>query len=352
MTEAARPAVASRIGATIDLDAPGRHAGFLKVPHSTHESAYGWIPVPIVTLANGEGPTVLLMAGNHGDEYEGQVALCNLVRALTPEDVRGRLIVLPAVNFPAAHAGRRTSPLDGGNLNRSFPGDPDGGPTSMIAHYVDSVLLPRCDYAADLHSGGSSLAYTPCALGNLFDDMPQRNATVLELLDVFGAPVSYVARRPMGADRAFGASARRRGVVAIGTEAGGGGTLSARALGMVERGLRRVLRHVGVAPGLAVEPGRGTRIVEVGGADHFVYATERGLYEPLVEPGDEVERGQPAARIHFPDTPWREPETVHFERAGLVLCKRVPARTERGDCLFHLGSAFGRDPAGGGAVGR
>ena len=46
--------------------------------------------------------------------------------------------------------------------------------------------------------------------------------------------------------------------------------------------------------------------------------------------------GQPAARIHFHHTPWREPEVLSFKRDGLVLCKRIPARCERGDCLFHL----------------
>jgi uncharacterized protein len=331
---------ASRIHATIDFDAPGLQTGFLRVPHSVHESAYGWIPVPVACLRHGDGPTVLLMAGNHGDEYEGQVAVGNLLRGLRADEVRGRLIMLPAANLPAAVAGRRTSPLDGGNLNRLFPGDPDGGPTAMIAHYIDSVLLPMCDVVIDLHSGGSSLAYTPCALGNLFADSPERNRKVLELLRVFGAPLSYVATRPMGADRALGASAKRRGVVAIATEAGGGGLVSPAALGVVERGLRRVLRHLGVVPDLEVEPPRATRIVEVGGPDYFVYASEPGVFEPLAELGDTVRRGQPAARIHFPHTPWRAPERVDFALDGLVICKRMPARTERGDCLFHLGTDF------------
>lgn len=332
--------VASRITSTVDFGAAGHRTGFLRVPHSTHESAYGWVPVPVACIANGSGPTMLMMAGNHGDEYEGQIALGNLVRTLRPDDVQGRLIVLPAVNFPAADAGRRTSPIDGGNLNRAFPGDPNGGPTAMIAHYVDSVLLPMCDFAADLHSGGSSLALVPCALGNLFDDTPSRNARVLELLQVFGAPVSYVSKRPMGADRAFGAACRRHGVVAIGTEAGGGGTVQPGALRMVERGLARVLAHLGIVTRAPVDPSPGTRLLEIGGADYFVYATERGLVEPLVELGDQVAAGQPAARIHFPDTPWRDPVEIGFERSGFVLCKRIPGRVRRGDCVFHLGTDF------------
>jgi len=86
----------TRIAATIDLDGPGMQHGFLKVPHSTHDSAYGWIPVPIMVAANGNGPSVLLVAGNHGDEYEGQIALMKLVRSLDPSRLRGRLIVLTA----------------------------------------------------------------------------------------------------------------------------------------------------------------------------------------------------------------------------------------------------------------
>jgi predicted deacylase len=59
------------------------------------------------------------MAGNHGDEYEGQVALSKLIRSLEPAEVSGRIIILPSANFPAAMAGMRTSPLDAGNLNRA-----------------------------------------------------------------------------------------------------------------------------------------------------------------------------------------------------------------------------------------
>ena len=104
------------------------------------------------------------MAGNHGDEYEGQVALGKLIRSLEPAEVSGRIIILPSANFPAAMAGMRTSPLDEGNLNRSFPGDPYGGPTAQIADYIESVLLPQCDFVFDFHSGGSSLTYVPSAL--------------------------------------------------------------------------------------------------------------------------------------------------------------------------------------------
>src|SRR5258708_735455 len=127
--------IRSRMSSSIPFDLDGKHAGFLSIPHSSHESAYGRIQIPIVCIHNGAGPTALLVAGNHGDEYEGQVALTELAQLLEPHDIKGRVLILPALNAPAAEAARRSSPIDDGNLNRSFPGNPDGGPTDMLAHY-------------------------------------------------------------------------------------------------------------------------------------------------------------------------------------------------------------------------
>ena len=84
-------------------------------------------PSPIVVIRNGRGPTTFFMSGNHGDEYEGQVALCNLAKSLKPADITGRVILLPAANYAAAMAGRRVSPIDDLNLNRIFPGDQGHG---------------------------------------------------------------------------------------------------------------------------------------------------------------------------------------------------------------------------------
>src|SRR5512144_1559787 len=105
----------SRITAEIDYDMQGKQTGFLRLPHSVHRSAYGWIPIPVACIRNGDGPTVLVMAGNHGDEYEGQIACAKLLRALDARDVRGRIVFLTSSNFPAAMAGMRTSPIDAGN---------------------------------------------------------------------------------------------------------------------------------------------------------------------------------------------------------------------------------------------
>src|SRR3954468_21472357 len=104
----------------VDFDLAGRHTGYLRLPHSVHRSAYGWLPFPVVSIRNGSGPVVLVMAGNHGDEYEGQILAAQLAREIDPAHLTGQIIVLPAVNAPAVEQGLRTSPIDDGNLNRAF----------------------------------------------------------------------------------------------------------------------------------------------------------------------------------------------------------------------------------------
>ena len=323
----------------VDFDRDGTQHGFIRLFHSVHRSAYGYIPIPIVVIKNGEGPTALFISGTHGDEYEGQVALCNLARSLRHEDIKGRVILLPAANLPAAIAGTRTSPIDDGNLNRLFPGDPLGGVTDQIAYYIEHELVARADIVVDLHSGGSSLHYVPSALMQQDDDNPARQAKLVAALKAFAAPISYVGHHQpgQGGGRTTSGAAYRQGKLALGSELGGSGTLTTAGLEIAERGLRNILAHMGILPESVAQP-RPIRILDIGGQDYFTYATISGVYEPLAEPGDTVKKGQPAARIHTPETPWAPVETIRFAHEGFVLCKRMPARTVRGDCLFHLGT--------------
>ncbi|MDQ0474379.1 succinylglutamate desuccinylase/aspartoacylase family protein [Labrys wisconsinensis] len=331
-----KAATGTRLTADIAFEGGGKRQGYIRLPLSTHDSAYGFVPIPVVVIAGAPGPTTLLTAGNHGDEYEGEVALANLARALSPDDIAGRLVILPALNLPAALAGRRVSPIDGGNLNRAFPGDPAGGATAQIAWYVERVLMPLCDVACDLHSGGSSLHYLPSTVIPHWAD-PARFRRSLALVWAFAAPHAYVLDEPEADAPTLLGAAARGGKLFLGTELGGSGTLGAATLAVAEGGLRRLLGHLGHLPEAAAES-PPVRILRVGGADYFVHADDDGVAEPLVELGEDVAAGQPAARIHTPEKPWAEPVTLRFARAGMVLCRRAPARVKRGDCLFHLGT--------------
>jgi hypothetical protein len=336
MPDAPRP---SRLVPEVDFARDGKQTGYVRLFHSTHDSAYGFLPIPIVVVRNGEGPTALFTSGNHGDEYEGQVALTNLAQWLEPGMIQGRVILLPMANYPAALAGRRVSPIDDLNLNRIFPGDPDGTVTPQIAHFIDSQLIPLADLVIDLHSGGSSLDYIPCALAKQSAD-PALYQKQLAALWAFGAPYTYIqgGAPGQGGDQTLGSRADRRGRIALGTELGGCGTVNPAGLAIAERGLRNLLVHLGILPRAHWQEPPPTRFLDVRGQDYYVYAPENGVFEPLVALGDAVVAGQPAARIHTPETPWRPPVKLAFNAAGIVMCKRIPARTKRGDCLFHLAS--------------
>ena len=328
----------SRLVPEVDFDKDGIQRGFVRLFNSVHTSAYGFIPLPIVVIRNGAGPTALFVSGNHGDEYEGQVALCNLAKSLKPEQIKGRVIILPMANYPAGMAGRRTSPLDDGNLNRSVPGDPDGTVTQQIAFWIEHHLLPLADIVCDLHSGGSSLMYTPTALTKRSDDA-KRHAAQLDMVRAFAAPLTYITGggNGTGADHTLSGGAERQGVLCMGTELGGAGAVTPAGLHVAERGLRNLLAHSGILPKDQAQPGP-TRMLEVVGPDYFIYAPEAGVFEPVAELGTQASQGDLAGRIHFPETPWQPAVEFHFQRAGFVLCKRIPGRTVRGDCLYHLGS--------------
>ena len=323
------------IRSEIDFAADGKHHGFLRLPHSVHRSAYGWIPVPIVMIKNADGPTVLLMAGNHGDEYEGQIALTKLFRELNTADIRGRLIIMTMANYPAAEAGTRVSPIDAGNLNRLFPGDPRGTPTQAIAHYIEDVLMPMCDYFFDFHSGGSSLLY-PATLLRCPGHTPEERAKLLALQKAFDAPYAWVfsggggpstkARTAMGA-------AGRKGATTIMAELGGGGTVSKPILDLTERGIKRLLHSIGMLPAYQPDAARGTRELQVSGS---VDAYDSGVFEPLKEPGDTVGQGEQIGAIHHPEEPWRDPVTICSPYDGIALAKRFMGRVQRGDCLYQI----------------
>lgn len=326
---------ANPIKSDVDFQATGKHVGYLRLPHSVNRSAYGWIPIPVASIRNGEGPTFLITAGSHGDEYEGQIIVARLIRELQPSMIQGQVILLPMTNFPAAEAGTRTSPIDDGNLNRLYPGNPAGTPTHVIAHYIESVLLGLADYMVDLHSGGTSLIYEGANMMGLEPRDAEEEAMVSGLLKAFGLPKAFLYQpNPVNVT----AAARRQGAICFLTELGGGGLVSSGLVDQAHQGLLSLLAHVGILSGELVpaSPPAVPRLMRIEKGVHYVYALNAGLWEPLVELGDQVEAGQPAALIHFPHEPLREPVTVHFSGSGEVICKRALAQVRVGDCLLEL----------------
>lgn len=229
---------ASLISSSVPFDRDGVYRGYLRIPHSVHDSAYGHIPIPIHVAKCGEGPTVLLTGGVHGDEYEGPLFLYQLMKTLQERDLSGRVIIVPSVNHPAFIAGSRVSPIDQINLNRAFPGSRNGSITQTIAHYLSTVLLPLADYAIDMHAGGSSLQYLPTLFAPTWDD-PAKAGVIRGMVDAFAPPrVAYFNSRTAldGEDRVFGNAADQNGCHFLTGEFGGGGHGQSRGQGHARGG--------------------------------------------------------------------------------------------------------------------
>ncbi|MEE2659181.1 MAG: succinylglutamate desuccinylase/aspartoacylase family protein [Candidatus Latescibacterota bacterium] len=325
----------TQITSTIDFDLEGKQVGTLRVPHSVTRSAYGVLPIPVAMVRNGMGPRVLLTAGNHGDEYEGQVVLTRLTQELQADEITGTVIVIPALNLPAVLAATRVSPLDGGNLNRAFPGDPEGGPTWKIAHYVETVLLTMVDVVADFHGGGASLAYRPHASTHFAADAsPEHKRRSLDIVSKLGVPHAMVFG---GRSKLVGLpdAAIRQKVISLGGEFGGMGNVSRDGIRIVRQAVDRLFACLGVKGEL---PGdlKPARMMHIFGSDAYVYAPEPGLFEPATELGDFVRTGDLCGYVLFPENPARAAVPVAFNGEGEVVCKRHPGRVEAGDCVAHL----------------
>ncbi|MFN0041809.1 MAG: succinylglutamate desuccinylase/aspartoacylase family protein [Alphaproteobacteria bacterium] len=328
----------SRIRTAIDFEKNGKQVGDLHVPSSTNESAYGVVAVPITVIKNGKGPTIFFTGGVHGDEYEGQVALMKLARRLKVGQIQGRVIIIPALNLPAAEAGARCSPLDGLNMNRIFPGSMEGSITLQIAHYVSNVILPMVDVQIDMHSGGKTLEYIPTIIMNRSKDK-KREARTREALMAFGMPIGlYDVKTDHGG--LFEMECEARGILAINAELGGAGRVDLNTLHMAEHAVDNMLKFFGLMKGKIVTPkmqGRApTRLMEVNDPRANIYCPDRGLFEPFVDLGAEVKAGQALGQVHFPGNSAREPWTVMGRLKGLVILKRPPGRVERGDVVFQI----------------
>jgi len=319
------------VHSSIDLSQTGAQYGHLAIPYSYNLGGWANLQVPIASLRNGAGPTVLLMAGNHGDEYPGQVAILNLWRELRAGDVSGHLILIPCLNPPAAHAATRLSPLDGKNFNRCFPGNPVGTPSEILADYLTTVLFPLADVVIDLHTGGRSLTFLPTAHMHLVPDPAQRRA-MLAATEAFLTDVAFLYADVAGTGL-LPVEAERQGKIVITTEMGGGEVVPASVHRLCQRGLRNVLVHCGVLQGELETRTAPVRWVQALDREDYRFAPESGLYESCVDPGDPVSKGQTLGRIHFLERPDREPLAVLAHEAGMLIAGRAPSMVKQGDCV-------------------
>ncbi len=286
-------------------------------------------------VGRGDGPTLSVVGGVHGDEFEGVAACLALADELAEAPFRGRLRLVPVAHEAAHVASLRSSPIDGRNLARTFPGDPAGEPTERLAAALREHVIDGSDVFIDLHSAGT--AYAMPLLVGWGDDGCAACTRSAAAAEAFAAPVLWRHAGPLPPGRTLSA-AHDAGIASIYAEASGGGTVTRSEAAMYAAGVRRVMASLGMLeldPADAPPDEPPQRLVGEGDLDvPATVAPFDGLCETLVGPLDPVTAGQVVAIVTDPLT--GERAEVPSLGDGLVVLARRGARVARDDNLVVL----------------
>ncbi|MGH2389308.1 MAG: succinylglutamate desuccinylase/aspartoacylase family protein, partial [Chloroflexota bacterium] len=242
-----------------------------------------------VTISGAhDGPTLCLTAGIHGAEYPAIDAVLRFARELDPARLHGRLLALPVVNLPAYH-GRVPflCPRDGKNLNRVFPGNPEGTYTEALAHHLVEGLYRQSDALLDLHGGDMVEDLVPFSIFHQVGD-PTTDRQSMDLALAYGLPYLIPLLDDGGLSGTTVSAAARIGVPGVVPEAGSIGQLQGEAVDRHLEGLRRALFSLGMVEGDFVPPAPPTQFREF----RWVRSAHAGFFRKHISAGDTLHAGE------------------------------------------------------------
>jgi predicted deacylase len=208
---------------------------------------YQWPYIAIAGLI--AGPTVLITAGIHAAEYTGIEAAIRIGRKIAPDSVRGTILIIPLLNLPGFYERSiYVNPEDNDNLNRLFPGKPDGTWGERFAHRLLTEIITKCDNAIDLHAGDLIEDLVPFVIYRETQD-PFLNERIEAMANAYGARWA-VKTAPTGErPGTLMAVAAQNGVAAMLAESGGRGQLIEEDVARHVRGVTNILSAIGVLGG-------------------------------------------------------------------------------------------------------
>jgi len=287
--------------------------------------------IPLTVAKNGPGATALFTGANHGEEYEGPIALNDLCNRIDINKIQGRVIIIPAMNYPAFQAATRVSPIDNLNMNRIFPGKSRGTVTELIADYFSTVLLPMSDYVLDIHSGGKTLEFLPFAAYHELDDRDQQ-AKCEAATRAFAAPY-FVSLVEIDATGMYDTQAEDMGKVFVSTELGGGGSASPRTIEIAKRGVHNLLVHAGILKQEHVQSDEPMIQLDMQQDTAYVFSEHNGLLEPCVGLGDPVQKGDLISRVYSTERSGTSPVEYHAASDGIIMGRHYPSLIKIGDFI-------------------
>ncbi len=280
------------------------------------------IDTPIyVSRSEKEGPVLALIAGMHGDELNGMEIVRRILDRGMHKVNRGTVICMPVINVYGFLNYSREVP-DGKDVNRSFPGKRNGSLASRVAYYLMHEVVPVIDYGIDFHTGGAMRSNYPQVRAVLRDEQNR------ELAAAFSAPFTI--------DAAFRANslrreASRKGKKIIVYEGGESLRFDPQAIEEGVAGTLRLMKHLGMIDH-APEPKQENRVIW---STSWIRARHAGLFQPNVESGQLVHRGEWVGTITDPFGEFKE--EVKASQTGYVIGLNNGPVINAGDALMHLG---------------
>ncbi len=282
------------------------------------------LDLPFCLLEGAEaGPCLLVTAGVHGSEFCSIEAALRLMK-LDPATIRGTLVVLPILNVQGFRARSiYVMPEDGKNLNRVFPGRPDGTVSERLAHWLVSAVYPQVDAYLDLHGGDLDESLVPFSL------FPSGSDASRTLAGVFGLPIAVAA----GGEGYTINAAGRLGIPSVLAEVSGNGLWDEAGVTQLTDGIARVMRHLGmiataVAPPPRPEPTLVTMWVPAAPVD--------GLWYPAKDLSEPVETDEVLGEIR--DVFGTVLDTIRSDKAGFILYRLTSLSVGRGEALLGVGT--------------
>lgn len=282
------------------------------------------IDIPFTVIEGTRpGPCLLVTAGVHASEFCSIEAAVRLQRT-RPEDIAGTLVILPILNMGGF---RKRSiyimPEDGKNLNRMFPGRPDGTLSERLAHWLTSSVYPKADAYLDLHGGDLDESLQP------FTIFPRGNAASQALAVAFGLPIAIASD---GKTHSISGAADL-GIPSLLPEMSGNGLWNDASVGVLTAGIERAMKHLGmidreVPPAPQATPAFVTMWVPTAPVD--------GLWYSAREVGDAVTVGALIGEIR--DVFGKTLAEIRAEKPGTVVYRMTSLSVNKGEALLGVGT--------------
>jgi predicted deacylase len=313
---------------SVTADGPGRFEGTLTTGYMPDGSP---VEIPVIVLrGNQDGPVLWMHACVHGNEYCGTYSIHTFLNSLDPAGLKGSIVALPILNLTAFRSSRRTSPFEGfnnGDMNRCFPGNPNGGFTEQAAAAVYAAMKGTATHLVDFHT-----AFTSTTRWALYSDLGGEVSRVGRLMaEAFG----YENTLPTPAGTLVGSAlmtAGADGVPGYIVEAGGlGPAFTRETVNDVAERLRNLARAIGLLDGEVTQYGPLTLFSNF----HWATAPRGGLFRPKVACGETITEGDVVGTYY---DQFGEPNgDVHSPASGVVLAHHPGPIIPQGDVLIHIG---------------